>query len=232
MLVTLSGWSARSLVLLVSITCTCSFSASSHRPWSLYVDARLFILVSVPLFIPHNQIKDILAVAYDDKHHFSEERMLYDLRGVSINNKACLVKKYVKHRLARKLNATDRQPPIVVAVTANWLEYLAVDIAVDIAVISKREKAYTKWQLTAYDKIAIAWQKLQLDYKARLAEYNLAHQNQGPLGGDSPDANRLIERTELKRYRPHSTTTTPRCAARSNTKMHARVTTSPARLLG
>ncbi|KAK4207945.1 hypothetical protein QBC37DRAFT_85475 [Rhypophila decipiens] len=32
---------------LVSIACTSSFSASSHRPWFLYVDARLAILVSV-----------------------------------------------------------------------------------------------------------------------------------------------------------------------------------------
>ncbi|TQW06747.1 phosphorylase superfamily protein [Cordyceps javanica] len=47
MLESVSGWSAPSFVLLVSITCTSSLSASSHQPWFLYVDARLAMLESV-----------------------------------------------------------------------------------------------------------------------------------------------------------------------------------------
>ncbi|KAL2066287.1 hypothetical protein VTL71DRAFT_2358 [Oculimacula yallundae] len=47
MLVSVSGWSTPSFILRVSLTCTSSFSASTHRPWFRYVDARLAILVSV-----------------------------------------------------------------------------------------------------------------------------------------------------------------------------------------
>ncbi|OGE56253.1 hypothetical protein PENARI_c003G00881 [Penicillium arizonense] len=47
MLISVSGWSAPSFVLRVSKTYTLSRSASSHRPYFLYVDARLAMLVSV-----------------------------------------------------------------------------------------------------------------------------------------------------------------------------------------
>lgn len=64
------------------------------------------------LCIPHSQVKSILSVAHDDKHHFREDRMLHDLRGVAITNKTYQVKKYIKYCPACGLLATDRQPPI------------------------------------------------------------------------------------------------------------------------
>ncbi|KAL0929483.1 uncharacterized protein CTRU02_215649 [Colletotrichum truncatum] len=47
MLVSVSGCSSPSTLFLVSITRTSSSSASFNRPWFLYVDARLAMLVSV-----------------------------------------------------------------------------------------------------------------------------------------------------------------------------------------
>ena len=50
------------------------------------------------LYIPHGKVlKRILAATYDEKHHFGEERILYDLQGLSISNKTYIVKSYVKH---------------------------------------------------------------------------------------------------------------------------------------
>ncbi|KAH8754086.1 hypothetical protein F5883DRAFT_186712 [Diaporthe sp. PMI_573] len=47
MLTSVSGWVYPSFCLLVFITSTSSFSASSHRPWFQNVDARLAMLVSI-----------------------------------------------------------------------------------------------------------------------------------------------------------------------------------------
>ena len=50
------------------------------------------------LCVPRGEVlKCILAVTYDEKHHFGEECMLYDLRGLSISNKTYVVKVYVKY---------------------------------------------------------------------------------------------------------------------------------------
>ena len=50
------------------------------------------------LYIPYSEVlKRILAVTYNKKYYFGEERMLYDLRGLSISNKTYIVKSYVKH---------------------------------------------------------------------------------------------------------------------------------------
>jgi hypothetical protein len=49
------------------------------------------------LYIPHNLVKQILSFVHNAKHHFGEDRILYDLRGVSMANKTRKVKKYVKH---------------------------------------------------------------------------------------------------------------------------------------
>ena len=47
MLVSVSRCSSPSTLFLVSITCTCSSSASFYRSWFLDVDARIAILISV-----------------------------------------------------------------------------------------------------------------------------------------------------------------------------------------
>ncbi|KAK3935244.1 hypothetical protein QBC46DRAFT_239528, partial [Diplogelasinospora grovesii] len=47
------------------------------------------------LYVLYLEIKLILGAAHDDKHHFGRDRMLYELRGLLINKKTYLVKKYV-----------------------------------------------------------------------------------------------------------------------------------------
>ncbi|KAK3939527.1 hypothetical protein QBC46DRAFT_263057, partial [Diplogelasinospora grovesii] len=56
------------------------------------------------LYVPYLEIKLILGAAHDDKHHFRRDRILYELRGLLINKKTYLVKKYVKHYLTYLLN--------------------------------------------------------------------------------------------------------------------------------
>ena len=52
------------------------------------------------LCVPRGEVlKRVLVATYDEKHHFGEERMLYDLRGLSISNKTYVVKSYVKYCL-------------------------------------------------------------------------------------------------------------------------------------
>src|SRR5438477_591210 len=46
-LVSVSGWSMSSSLLLATITCSPSFSASFNRPWFQYVQTRSAILLSV-----------------------------------------------------------------------------------------------------------------------------------------------------------------------------------------
>ncbi|RWA03570.1 hypothetical protein EKO27_g11536 [Xylaria grammica] len=64
------------------------------------------------LCVPHGMIKDVLAIAHDDKHHFGVKRMLQDLDPYQIYRKTYLVKKYVKHCHGCDLNRTDRQRPV------------------------------------------------------------------------------------------------------------------------
>ena len=88
---------------------------------------------------------------------------------------------------------------IAVTVTAAWVE----QIGVSITVVCEGINAQTAWQIDTFDKIVAAWQKQQQDYLAALDAFNQELDAEGvqaePLGGGSPDANRLIERTELKR---------------------------------
>ncbi|KAK4158830.1 hypothetical protein QBC43DRAFT_190294, partial [Cladorrhinum sp. PSN259] len=49
------------------------------------------------LCVPHSQIQGILEITHDEKHHFGRERMLYDPRGLSIDQKTYLVKEYIAH---------------------------------------------------------------------------------------------------------------------------------------
>ena len=50
------------------------------------------------LYVPCSEVlKRVLIVTYDEKYHFGEERILYDLHGLSISNKTHIVKSYVKH---------------------------------------------------------------------------------------------------------------------------------------
>ncbi|KAK0703074.1 hypothetical protein B0T26DRAFT_619410, partial [Lasiosphaeria miniovina] len=47
------------------------------------------------LCVPHNMIGRILEALHDEKQYFADERMLYDLRRLSIHNKTYHVKEYV-----------------------------------------------------------------------------------------------------------------------------------------
>ena len=102
------------------------------------------------LCVPRGEVlKRVLAATHDEKHHFGEERMLYDLRGLSISNKTHVVKSYVKHCPVCQLNATDRQPPI-----GNYQPVRPSDtlpmrvIAIDFIVGLPAVKAVgTPWQL-------------------------------------------------------------------------------------
>ena len=50
------------------------------------------------LYVPRGEVlKCILAITYDKKYYFGEERILYNLRGLSISNKTYIVKAYVKY---------------------------------------------------------------------------------------------------------------------------------------
>ena len=88
---------------------------------------------------------------------------------------------------------------IAVTVTAAWVEHLGVSITV----VCEGTSAFAAWQMATFDQIVAAWQKQQDDYLAALDAFNqeleAAGEQQEPFGGGSPDANRLIERTELKR---------------------------------
>ena len=65
------------------------------------------------LYIPYSEVlKCILAITYDEKYYFGEERILYNLQGLSISNKTYIVKAYIKHCPIYQLNAIDRQLPI------------------------------------------------------------------------------------------------------------------------
>lgn len=44
------------------------------------------------LCIPHAMITTILKLIHDEKHHFGVERMIYDLRGITLHNKTHFVK--------------------------------------------------------------------------------------------------------------------------------------------
>jgi hypothetical protein len=62
--------------------------------------------------IPHKMAKTILSLVHDQKHHFGVDRMLYDLRGVSMAEKTRRIKKFVQHCPQCNVVATDRQPPL------------------------------------------------------------------------------------------------------------------------
>ena len=50
------------------------------------------------LYVPRSEVlKRILATTYDEKHYFDEERILYNLQGLSISNKTYMVKAYIKY---------------------------------------------------------------------------------------------------------------------------------------
>ncbi|EAQ86812.1 hypothetical protein CHGG_08065 [Chaetomium globosum CBS 148.51] len=62
--------------------------------------------------IPHKMVKTVLSMVHDQKHHFGIDRMLYDLRGVSMVNKTRQVRKFAQHCPQCNVVSTDRQPPI------------------------------------------------------------------------------------------------------------------------
>ena len=98
-----------------------------NRPFSakdsalLYRPRLLFVIINgllyniransiYVLYVPCDEVlKRILAATYDEKHHFSEKRILYDLQGLSISNKTYIVKVYIKYCPIYQLNVIDRQ---------------------------------------------------------------------------------------------------------------------------
>ena len=50
------------------------------------------------LYVPRGKVlKRILAATYNEKYHFGEEYILYNLQGLSISNKTYIVKVYIKY---------------------------------------------------------------------------------------------------------------------------------------
>jgi hypothetical protein len=88
------------------------------------------------------------------------------------------------------------QGQIPVTIAAVWVEHAAVDIEV---LCERTGERFAKWQLATYEKIAAAWQKLQADYESKVAGLQGQKETVGSLGGADREANRLIERIELKR---------------------------------
>ena len=78
-------------------------SALLHRPGLLFViiNGLLYNIRAnsiYALYIPYSEVlKRVLAATYNKKYHFGEERMLYNLQGLSISNKTYIVKIYVKY---------------------------------------------------------------------------------------------------------------------------------------
>jgi hypothetical protein len=106
------------------------------------------------LCVPHAEVKAVLEAAHDDKHHFGRDRMLYELRGLSINNKTYLVKKYVQHCPTCLLNQTDRQPPIgnyqpIKPNNCMPMQVIAIDF---IAGLPRVPSASTPWQLKGHEE--------------------------------------------------------------------------------
>jgi hypothetical protein len=75
-----------------------------------------------------------------------------------------------------------------------------IDATVDIEVSCRRtDDLFAKWQLETYGIIASRWQKLMEDYQATLSEQAVQDVAAEGIHGTNPDANRQVERTELKR---------------------------------
>ncbi len=64
------------------------------------------------LYMLYVMTKTILSTAHDKKHHFSKDRMFYDLSGLSIHRKTRHISDFVDHCPQCNLNSTDRNPVI------------------------------------------------------------------------------------------------------------------------
>jgi len=92
----------------------------------------------------------------------------------------------------------SEQGQLPVTIAAVWVEHAAVDI--ELICQRTDQRAFAKWQLATYEKIVAAWHKLDEDFESKLADFRAQGTQIGPLGAADPDANRLTERTELKRH--------------------------------
>ena len=96
--------------------------------------------------------------------------------------------------------ATHTYSPIVGAVPIAVSAPNIGQVSISIEIRCRRlGSALRQWQLQTYEKIITAWQKLQSDYESKLAAMQFQKATVGPLGATDPEANRLTERTELKR---------------------------------
>jgi hypothetical protein len=97
---------------------------------------------------------------------------------------------------ARLANDQSIQGQISVAVKSVNDDQVTLSLEI---VCKASDELNNKWRLQAYEKIVSAWQKLESDYETKIAGIQLQNPTVGPLGAADPDANRLIERVELKR---------------------------------
>lgn len=106
------------------------------------------------LCIPRGMIKQVLSLVHDAKHHFGPERMLYDLRGVSMTNKTYEVKKFTRYCPQCNLNTTDRRPPIgdyqpIRPADTLPMRVIAIDFILGLPAVSSTG---TPWHLPKYEK--------------------------------------------------------------------------------
>ena len=64
------------------------------------------------LYILYVMTKTILGTVYDKKHHFSKDRIFYDLSGLSIYCKTRHISDFIDHCPQYNLNSTDCNPII------------------------------------------------------------------------------------------------------------------------
>lgn len=84
------------------------------------------------------------------------------------------------------------------AISISGVTIEQVSVGIEIR-CERMTSALRKWQLSAYESIVTAWQKLQSDYEDKMAAMQFQKATVGPLGAADPETNRQIERTELKR---------------------------------
>jgi hypothetical protein len=96
------------------------------------------------------------------------------------------------------LDLNDEEVSIPFAIDArdgNIVEFVAaISVRCDLT-----DAATEKWQLAAHSKIMDTYLQRVKDYQDALAAQQLSAGNTQAVSGTNPDANRLIERTELKR---------------------------------
>lgn len=85
---------------------------------------------------------------------------------------------------------------IPLSIITSDINELSVNVEIECRPTATR---FAQWQFETYQAIATAWQRLQDDYRAGVEAADVEQQTVGILGASPSEANRLTERTELKR---------------------------------